>query len=191
MENLISECKSFIREKIWITKKCRILAEERQNKLELKLKIAVIIWTTVGFILSLIGDKSNEYYSSIVTATIVGISSLSFALNSRLNAQNYKNSYIKLSILEEKANLLLDTEGSVIDTNELLVKFFDIKKEYYSILKNSDNHTDFDYQRLMSRSKETRNKINVFGYRLKWTFDFVIFTMLYLLPILISIYIII
>lgn len=137
--------KTFKNNKVWMTKKARMEAEARCYKNQFHLNLLIIIYTTAILSLSVWSlVNSSPNISLLTTCSSIALLVFTLFFNSmRLNERtiHYRLSYLDLTRIEDK----LDNILWIKDENEKHCQFQDIKKEYYSTLEKTDNHTDYDY----------------------------------------------
>ena len=149
-DNKVINCEEEIRffkdNKVWVTKKARMEAENRvlrndrmanviinyYNLLVLSVSIYTLIWES----------KIGVVLTTIVSVGLFGISNYINSMNYKESAFKYRESYLRLSKIETKLdNLIL----KLASKEEKLSEFNKIKEEYDNILELSYNHSEIDY----------------------------------------------
>ena len=150
MDNKVINCEEEIRffkdNKVWVTKKARMEAENRvlrndrmansiinyYNLLVISVSIYTLIWES----------KIGVVLTTIVSVGLFGISNYINSINYKESAFRYRESYLRLSKIETKLdNLIL----KLASKEEKLSEFNKIKEEYHNILELSYNHSEIDY----------------------------------------------
>lgn len=134
--------------KIWITRKCRIVASERLEKAELYAQIIFVYYSVILISLSiwtLFPEHVDSALSLILVVASIGLLCISLFIAS----QNYKNRaialkscYIKLEGLGTKLEIL---KSDILEMDEKKQIFINIENSYLQLLDNVENHSDFDY----------------------------------------------
>ena len=180
--------------KVWITRKCRVIAATRLERTNLYWQVLIYYYSLVLLAFSVwtvLPNKSNLYTSFISVISSIVIFSSSLFLNSfnfRDKAQMFKLCYIKLDKINCKLDLLKDYENI---SPELTVENFEaLHAAYLEVLSNTDNHSEYDYFRLLldlnsdGNKLPLKEKIKYYGHMFLL---FAITLMLYLMPIIIFI----
>lgn len=143
---------------IWITRKCRILAAERLYANENFCRFVSIYYSILTTVLTIINMINIESKNIDVVILIISITVTNFLLY--LDTQNYKDRYLAL-----KKNYL--------DLNELQIKIkslevkYDINEynevalEYNNLLREVENHKEYDYIKLALRTEELKEKVAI------------------------------
>lgn len=134
--------------KIWITKKCRIVASERLEKAELYAQFIFVYYSVILVSLSiwnLFPEHSTSALSLISVIASIGLLCISLFINSR----NYKNRaialkscYVKLGGLYSKLQIL---SSDILEMDVRKQSFLNIENNYLELLNNVENHSEFDY----------------------------------------------
>jgi len=181
--------KRFKDDKVWVTKKCRIEAEARMNRNNYISQIIVNYYTFLVLALSIwaIIDKKSEYISILTVIASVGLFGISIFINSISygeRAYKYKDSYIRISKLENELESLLESD---LNEYRLKEKFNEIRKKYNHILELTENHSEIDYMNVKINSSSSitadlMNKVNIYKFKIS-IFKVVVF----LIPIILII----
>jgi hypothetical protein len=175
-------------DKVWITRKARIFSEQRLNNKAFLSQILMIVYSALLVFLSI----WNLFHSnlpldmlSIFGAIAVLISSV-FLISQRYTerALSLRNCYIQLDALYLKVKRAEGTKEM-----ELLAQ---LESEYFSILTNVENHTDYDYL-CLRYSLRNNQETTLPGFRkldyvsLFWAklWRFVVLSVYFFLPILV------
>lgn len=173
---LENEIKCFINNKVWVTKKARMLAESRMiknNEFANKIVNWYTFLTLAGSILCLSSSFSNEfttYYVIIVSVGLFGFSNYLGSKNYLEKAFKYRITYLELSKLEMQLKNLLDTGDWKLDK---LQKF---KLDYEYIVALSDNHDEIDFKKINIDSHNKYLKdifMNNIYFYFKWCILFI------------------
>ena len=181
---------TWLSNKVWITRKCRVIAATRLERTNLYWQVLIYYYSLVLLAFSVwtvLPNKSNLYTSFISVISSIVIFSSSLFLNSfnfRDKAQMFKLCYIKLDKINCKLDLLKDHENI---NSELAIEFEALHTAYLEVLSNTDNHSEYDYFRLLLDLNKDKNKlplkdkIKYYSYMLLL---FAITLMLYLMPVI-------
>lgn len=186
MEEIKKNIQKFVDNRVWVTKKIRILAEERMNNYNFHSIILVNFYTLAILCYSIVGLKypSNEkiiVMSAIVSVALFGVSLFISLYGFREKSLAYKMSHIELTKIETSLNILALDKN--IEEEDLLNKFKKYQNKYTEILSKTDNHRNIDYLKysVMNKIATDYQKIkyffgHVFVYRICIIF-------LYLIPV--------
>ena len=148
--------------KIWITKKSRIEASERLNKKDEIFQILSVFYSIIIVALSIwniqIQDYSLQKKSSfVILSTSIALSLFAMFITSR----NYKERYFNLKInYIELDNLYSELKNITKVESVEITKFMEINKKYNDLLKYVENHSTYDYLKVMNCSKEEKIKLS-------------------------------
>ena len=173
---------------IWVTRKCRIIASERLNENENFCRFISIYYSIMTTILTIINMSSIESKNIDIVILIVSIAVTNFLLY--LDTQNYKERYLAL-----KKNYLdldkLQIKIKSLDKTEDLKIYNEIALEYNNLLREVENHKEYDYIKLALETTELKKKISwkkKVTYYLKFIFVWLIKIIVVLLPIIYVLY---
>jgi len=177
----------FSYKRIWVTKKVRILAEERMNDKNSHSIILINFYTFFILCYSILGLKYSTsdiiiIMSVIVSVGLFGVSLFVSLYGYREKALAFKMSHIELSKIETKMNTLLLDESK--SDEELLSLFEEYQHEYTEVLSKTDNHVHTDYLKYrVVHGKATTSER--FYYRFLFKYPYIIFmALLYLIPVI-------
>ena len=143
---------------IWITRKCRIIASERLNANENFCRFISIYYSILTTVLTIINMINIESKNIDVLILVASISVTNFLLY--LDTQNYKERYLAL-----KKNYL--------DLNKLQIKIRSLENkkdsemynkialEYNDLLREVENHKEYDYIKLALETNNIKNNISL------------------------------
>lgn len=174
-------------DKIWLTKKCRMEAENRFNRYDFCSKNLITYYSAFILILSLYDfvDAKVEYTFSIVASSLI-ILILSLIVTSmrfKERALSYKQCYIKLNELQEEA-VKAESENNSLD---------DIFRKYNDVLNLTENHSEYDYFKVKYYHKSREEYLSLSGKELfklivRWVIMFLITLSFVLLPLVIFLF---
>jgi hypothetical protein len=184
-------------DRIWETRKCRINYEKRLLNYMRFMELVIPFYSIFLIALSIISLSSNNRiinFSSIIgSISILIISIIGSNKDYKGKAKEIKNQYISLEKLLFDSNKAEDRND-----NE---KILQIEKEYIEILRNTDNHSEFDFLKLKNEclSLKRENKALEFTvpipsffekckYRLIQFGTLLIISIIFILPIIIVIF---
>lgn len=150
---MIEKIKDFKNNKVWVTRKSRILAESRvlhRNGLSSFLLIWYSFFLICYSILELEKLIISEFPLTLMMSIGVFVMSIYIpTIGYAEKSQNYKRSYIKLESIESRLeDLIILIENKQITDNIAQTKYKKLKKEYNNNLKETLNHLDIDYIKL-------------------------------------------
>lgn len=173
---------------IWVTRKCRIIASERLNTNENFCRFISIYYSILTTILTIINMISIESKNIDVLILVTSISVTNFLLY--LDTQNYKGRYLAL-----KKNYLdlnkLQIKIKTLENKKDSEKYNEIALEYNDLLREVENHKEYDYIKLALETKELKDNISIkkkISYYCKVRFIYLIKISVVLLPLLYIIY---
>lgn len=173
---------------IWVTRKCRIIASERLNTNENFCRFISIYYSILTTILTIINMISIESKNIDVLILVTSISVTNFLLY--LDTQNYKGRYLAL-----KKNYLdlnkLQIKIKTLENKKDSEKYNEIALEYNDLLREVENHKEYDYIKLALETKELKDNISIkkkISYYCKVCFIYLIKISVVLLPLLYIIY---
>lgn len=147
--------------KIWITKKCRIEASERLGnkdglfqKLSVYYSILIVGLSIWNF--QIIDVDLQKKSSLIILIASIALSLFSMFVTSKNYRERYfnlKNNYIELGNLYAELNNYKNV--SILDEN----KFLEIYRRYSDLLKYVENHSSYDYYRVIMGDEKEKSKL--------------------------------
>lgn len=187
MEKIKIEINEFMNNRVWTTKKIRILAEERMNNYNFHSIILINFYTFTILCYSILGLKypSNEriiVMSVIISVALFGVSLFISLYGFREKSLAYKMSHIELTKIETKLNILILDEN--INKQELLKKFNKYQDEYTEILSKTENHRYIDYLKYITARKEATDIQRIQYFLLNKCMSIVCSIFLYVIPII-------
>lgn len=132
--------------KIWITRKSRIRAEDRLRKNDFLTQLLVNYYTLIVVGLS-IWTLYDSSHAQLISVLLIIASVLLFGLSIFLTSRDFrgrslafKDCYIKLDELYNETELL-----KAISVNLSPQKINELQKKYNDIIYSVENHTSIDY----------------------------------------------
>ncbi|WP_066173577.1 SLATT domain-containing protein [Bacillus marinisedimentorum] len=188
--NLKEEIISLMNDRVWITKKARMEAEARMNRNHLFTQLLVNYYTFVvlGFSIWTLVSNNNAVSLLTVIASVglFGVSIFVSAIGYREKALQFKESYLKLNVLEFNLKNLLRKDLDDKNTTEELTKY---EKDYSEILTKSENHMDIDYIKvLIKHNKKITNSESLKYYSNKLIYYSLVLTLIVAPIILLILY---
>ncbi|PGA97573.1 SLATT domain-containing protein, partial [Bacillus toyonensis] len=135
--------------KIYVTKKSRMIAEARMNDNHVFSQFLVNYYTFVVLALSIAiliiedKDKTISLLTVIASVGLFGVSLFLSNMSYNERALKYKESYLSLGELESKLSLLLRKNN--LNSTQMIDVFEKYQQEYHNILSKTDNHDEIDY----------------------------------------------
>lgn len=185
-----NEIKRFKDNKVWITKKSRMNAEQRVNRNDLNTQIIInyyTFWVLAASIWSLKEDNINiNILTVIMSVGLFGISIFINSMNYKEKALKYKDSYHRLSHLESQLQQLLESDRSLNGLKEKLQQY---RNSYNNILELTDNHSCIDYEKVLitNGSNGSNNYTIMYNIIKNNVYIVLINIILFILPILVII----
>lgn len=206
-KNIIeSEAKKLL-DRVWKTKKIRMVAESRRLTLKKQTDLLLNLTTIWALETSFFTFLGNSNFGVLTNS---GVSILSFVLSLGAviislivtgydyvsEANEFKNSYIELGKVENEIDILLNRLKLHIGScDEIIAQLASIKNNYTDVLSRTMNHTDLDFlffkrAQLQQEYEHDANcklpwKKNLWYYFCRYFIDIVniiiLFFMLYLL----------
>ena len=181
-----------LRNRIYTTRKCRIIASERCKKTELKiflLNAEYSVWLIVTSLIYLTNTTSLDKNTiSIISSILVfSFTMLSYTLDYKGKYYAFKYSYIQLQELLNKIdNIEITNKNANSTLNE-------IYSNYIGVLNSTENHNEIDYYKLVLRDTYFSEKIDKLEIlKMKWKvikckiLNFVLITILAFIPFIIN-----
>lgn len=192
MDDVLDQIKKFADDRIWKTKKTRMEAEARLkfNHLISNLLINYYTFAVLTFsIWALFLDPDSEAVRYVTLMTLItsvglfGVTLLISTLGYRERAVQFKDSYIKLDILESEFKQLIRTAYK-LQKEEVIEQFHKLEKKYFDVLTLSDNHDQVDIEKMTIDRKLPGFENMISGYKWKkWLKRFVII-LLFVFPLI-------
>lgn len=192
MDDILAQIKHFADERIWKTKKIRMEAEARLkfNHLISNLLINYYTFAVLAFsiwALFLNPDSEKVRYVTLMTLLtsvgLFGVSLLISTLGYRERAVQFKDSYIKLDILESEFKHLIRTAYK-LQKDEVIEEFHKLEKKYFDVLTLSDNHEQVDIEKMTIDRKLSGFENMIFSYSWKKWLKIVIIALLFVFPLI-------
>lgn len=158
IQNLKKKITNFRDNRVYITKKVRMNAEERMNRNNLHSIIILNIYTFILLCYSINAlsspvDKYLSIVTLIVSLAVFGVSLFVSLYGFREKALAYKMSHLELAEIETHLDILeLDCHSN---HKELLKLFKIYQLEYHKIMSKTDNHKKIDYIKYNHDIKKT------------------------------------
>lgn len=155
------EIQKFRDNRVWTTKKVRMIAEERMNRNNLNSIILVNYYTFFILCYSIIGLKYGSsdilsIASVIISIGLFGVSLFVSLYGYREKALAYKQSHLELDKIESKLGILILDEG--IEHNDLLKTLDKYKMEYNEVISKTENHSNLDFLKFKVNSNNSSKK---------------------------------
>lgn len=173
---------------IWKTRKCRIIASERLNSNESFCRFISIYYSILTTVLTIINMSSIESKNIDILILVASISVTNFLLY--IDKQNYKERYLAL-----KKNYLdlneLQIEIKSLENKKDSEMYNKIALKYNDLLREVENHKEYDYIKLALETKELRDDISLkkkTSYYLKLLSIWLLKVIIVLLPLIYIIY---
>jgi len=190
IERLKGEIHSFSYDKVWITKKVRMNSENRLNKLD-SLSQFLLNWYSISTLaLSVVTlifpDQKFDILNLIISIFLMGITLIVTSAKLKDRANEFKISYIQITVIEEDLkNLELQCELFIDESTykDIFSDFIKIKKKYISILDSTPNQEQIDYDKYLYSSNKLDNFRKV-SYLFKNVLFYLLIFSLSLIPLL-------
>lgn len=150
-----------LKDKIYITRRCRIVASERFKNWDSKISIINVYYSVILLIISIVSFSSsttteNSLQLSIATTTtsilVFAFSMVALSMQFKDRYYNFKTCYIKLDDLLKSLNTAKPDK-----LNDTFVLVYD---QYNDILNTFENHSTLDYYKYLFSDKQMlENKI--------------------------------
>ncbi|MBC1976343.1 SLATT domain-containing protein [Listeria booriae] len=157
-DELLSEIEDFKERRVYITKKARMNAEERYlqyyDYTQIVLTVASVSMIALS-VLTLIAPNQNfDTWNLIISIYLLGITLIITGFKLKERADEHKNSYIKITLVEVKIETLYSSlrDGEIDEESDAYQLFADIKNEYVDVLSNTVNHKNIDYLKASKKS---------------------------------------
>ena len=167
-KSIFTEISDFKDNKVWMTKKSRMESEARMKKNDFISQIAITYYTFLAMVVSVYGIVNNDnnlgVLSLVISIGLFGLSLFISAIDFKGKAYGYKEAYTQLSDVENDLENLLHSDND----NELYDKFKQLKEQYNSIIKLTDNHDTIDFYVVKNREhKDFQLEKTIFLYKAK------------------------
>jgi hypothetical protein len=136
-----------LKDRIWVTYKCRVIAHDRVSKYNFHSQILSIAYTLPIIFISIIDliapiDQKESLITIFFSLSVLVASVFIYSQNFSGRVENIKENYLKLQNIYE----LINTEN-----------YDHISREYQNILSAYDNHKEIDYIYLMQQIVDKGN----------------------------------
>jgi hypothetical protein len=185
---MTGEAKS-LSDKIWETRKCRIIASERLNRYSKLSEYLMVFYALIPVVLSIL---NNKLHSTLIDTASLLSSVVVLVLSVVVSSQKFNDRYQQMKSCYIKLDKLIYQLGK----NESSMD--DIFIEYNTILDSVENHTNNDHialkwelRNLASKTVRKITKLECFKHCLNVSIFWVISVLLFSIPLIWSIYLII
>lgn len=191
MDDILAQIKYFAEERIWKTKKTRMEAEARLkfNHMISNILINYYTFAVLAFsIWALFLNPNSETVRYVTLMTLItsvglfGVTLLISTLGYRERSVQFKDSYIKLDILESEFKQLIRTAYK-LQKEEVIDQFHKLEKKYFDVLTLSDNHDQVDVEKMTIDRKLPGFENLTDSYRRKKWFKRFVITLLFIFPL--------
>lgn len=185
-ENVIKNRLDSLSNKIWITRKARINAEERLEKFDFLTQMLINYYTLVivGLSIWTLYDESNAKLISVITiiasVLLFGLSIFVNARNFKIRSLTFKSCYIKLDEIYNECELLKDSPDKLS-----LEDISKIQKKYNKVMNSIENHTPMDYLKVLNNTSEI-SKSQWCYFNFKRALFIISIAIIILLPLMLS-----
>ncbi|WP_342421167.1 SLATT domain-containing protein [Paenibacillus sp. FSL E2-0178] len=185
-ENVIKNRLDSLSNKIWITRKARINAEERLEKFDFLTQMLINYYTLVivGLSIWTLYDESNAKLISVITiiasVLLFGLSIFVNARNFKIRSLTFKSCYIKLDEIYNECELLKDSPDKLS-----LEDISKIQKKYNKVMNSIENHTPMDYLKVLNNTSEI-SKSQWWYFNFKRALFIISISIIILLPLMLS-----
>jgi SMODS and SLOG-associating 2TM effector domain family 5 len=145
--------------KIWMTRKCRILASERLEKIDFLSQCLFMYYSVlvVGLsIWTLFPEHTSTNLSFVSVLSSIGLLCASLFVTSR----NFKGRSIALKAcytkLDQLHTRLLILDISFTNQEDVKQKFLEIESTYNELLNGVENHSEYDYFKVLNQTGEKK-----------------------------------
>ncbi|MGE7091740.1 SLATT domain-containing protein [Lysinibacillus sp. NPDC048646] len=173
--------------RLWVTKKIRMMAEERMNKKNLNSIILVNYYTFFILCYSILGLKYGigeviSIMSVIVSIGLFGVSLFVSLYGYREKALAFKLSHIELDSIENKLDILLLDEK--ITDADLILNYKKCRDNYTDVISKTENHSNVDLLKHLVVAKKASGEMKL-KYRIFHVYPYYCsMAILYIIPIL-------
>ncbi|CAH1211621.1 hypothetical protein PAECIP111892_03609 [Paenibacillus auburnensis] len=185
-ESVIKSRLDSLSNKIWITRKARINAEERLEKFDFLTQMLINYYTLVivGLSIWTLYDESNAKLISVITiiasVLLFGLSIFVNARNFKIRAITFKSCYIKLDEIYNECELLKDSPDNL--RAEDITK---IQNKYNKVMNSIENHTPMDYLRVLNNTSDI-SKSQLWYFNFKRVLFIISIFIIILFPLILS-----
>ncbi len=159
MEKNTCELENF-KDNIWLTRKARINTSERLNSISKYIKFLNVYYSCFIIAINLFDMYKDEYNFEYLLLAVSIILTISILF---LDSQQY------LERSEKIKKCYIDLQEMYYNVNN--VNLSSIRKEYYNILKDTENHSTYDYYKvLISINKATLEQKIAYWIHSIWDF---------------------
>lgn len=159
-KDLYGKIEKFIHDRVWETKKTRMNSEERYLRYNFFSEVILNEYSVCMLALSVItlskADARFDLLNLVLSILLLGVTLIVTCLRFKETANEYKNSYTQLILIEDQLeNLLLKIKEQYLEEDPY-DSFLNIKNNYQTILSNTPNHKYIDYLRMKKNSDENK-----------------------------------
>lgn len=168
-----------LKNNIWKTRKARINTAERLNKLAIFIKNLNIYYSCAIIVINLIDISNSNYNFEILLLAMSIVLTISIIF---LDSQQY------LERSEKIKNCYIDLQKIYYEINIRNIE--EKRQQYFEILRKNENHSEYDYYKVIIGTKEItlREKIKYYLYNIT---SFLFKAVIILLPLILIAYILI
>lgn len=163
LTQLQNDIKNFMYNKTWTTKKSRMNSEERYLKYDIRSLILLNWYSVCMLALSVVTVyKTNgnfDLYNLVLSILLLGVTLIVTLLKFKQTANEYKVSYTKIILIENRLEDLMYRLRDDIKIDNPYEVFFAIKNDYEEILKDTPNHKYIDYEKISIGNNKVYKKI--------------------------------
>lgn len=152
--------------KIWITRKCRIETSERLNKKDEDFQKLSVYYSILIVALSIWNIQIKDNTLKDTSSLVILIISIVVALFSMfITSKNYKERYFDLKMNYIELNnlynelLIIDNDNDSNNYKCNICKIEDISRRYNELLKYVENHSTYDYLKIMYNDSDERKEL--------------------------------
>lgn len=185
-ESVLNNRLESLSNKIWITRKARINAEERLEKFDFLTQMLINYYTLVivGLSIWTLYDESNAKLISVITiiasVLLFGLSIFVNARNFKIRAITFKSCYIKLDEIYNECELLKDSPDNL--SAEEITR---IQNKYNKVMNSIENHTPMDYLRVLNNTSNI-SKSQRWYFNFKRSLFIILIFIIILFPLVLS-----
>jgi hypothetical protein len=188
-EELYKEVKDFLDIKVWKTKKSRMNSEDRYLKYNFLSEVILNEYSVCMLALSVITlsqkDAKFDLLNLVLSILLLGVTLIVTCFRFKETANEYKNSYTQILLIEDQLNdLLLRINNQCLKEIDPYESFMNIKRNYQDILSNTPNHKYIDFLLMKKNSKKDKleKKQNIY-YHFRIVFGSFILIIIFLIPL--------
>lgn len=190
-KELITEITKFKDGRVWETKKCRMNAEDRYLRYDIWSQVALNLYSVSMLALSVITvyrpDDSFDLYNLILSILLLGVTLIVSCLKLKEAANDYKTSYTRIILIEDKLEYLINCIRDEIHLSDPHKEYLDIRNDYQRVIEQTSNHKIIDFHKMKKNTNKLKGH-SMFVYNLKMVLEYLIFGLILLFPLLLIIY---